>query len=68
MKKIREDEFREYLEYKQFMNERPGAGRKEKVIGKLSLDQLDMVRAARGDQEFAMFMSEMKARKEREDK
>lgn len=68
MKKIREDEFREYLEYKKFMNEVPGSTMKERANGKLDLGELDMVRAARGDQDFALFMNEMRARKEREEK
>ena len=68
MRKIKDEEFREYMEYKKFMNEKPGAVKNENKSGKLSLDQLDLVRAARGDQDFAKFMSEMKARKEREGK
>lgn len=68
MKTIRDEEFREYMEYKKFMNEKPGAAKKGLKSGKLSLDQLDLVRAARGDQDFAQFMNEMKAREEREEK
>ena len=68
MKKIRDDEFREYLEYKRFMKEEPGVAGGKKKSGKLSLGELDMVRAARGDQDFALFMNEMRARKEREDR
>ncbi len=68
MKKISEDEFRDYLEFKKFMGEEPGSLRKKKPEGALSMEDLDMVRAARGDQDFARFMSEMKARKEREDR
>ena len=30
MKKISDDEFREYLEYKKFMNEEPGAASRKK--------------------------------------
>ncbi|MBQ9015856.1 MAG: hypothetical protein IJ109_07005 [Firmicutes bacterium] len=68
MRKITEDEFRDYLELKKFMNEVPGAAKGKTVKRHLSLDQLDEVRAARGDQEFAMFMDEMRARKEKEEK
>lgn len=68
MKKISEDEFRDYLEFKKFMGEEPGSLRKKKPEGALSMEDLDMVRAARGDQDFARFMSEMKSRKEREDR
>lgn len=67
MKKISEKEFRDYLEYKEFMGEGLSSTGK-KSDGRLSLDQLDMVRAARGDREFEQFMSEMKARKEKEEK
>ena len=68
MKKISEDEFRDYLEFKKFMGEEPGSIGQKTEEGKLDLGELDLVRAARGDQDFARFMSEMKARKEREDK
>ena len=68
MRKISDDEFREYLEIKKFMNEVPGEAKNKKITRQLSMDQLDGIRAARGDQEFAMFMNEMQARKEREDK
>ena len=68
MKKISDDEFREYLEYKKFMNEEPGAPSRKKKDRKLSLGELDLVRAARGDQDFEAFMNEMRARTEREEK
>lgn len=68
MKTIREDEFRDYLEFKKFMGEEPGSMGQKPSEGKLSLDELDLVRAARGEQDFARFMSEMKARKEREER
>ena len=66
MRKISDSEFRDYLEFKKFMNEVPGEAKAKKSRKRLSLDQLDEVRAARGDQEFAMFMHEMQSRNERE--
>ncbi len=72
MKPIREDEFKEYLEYKKFMGEIPGSRSQgqssSQRSGQLSLDELDMVTAARGDQEFASFLDEMKQRREKEEK
>lgn len=65
MKKISDDEFREYLEYKDFMGERPGETRK-KSVRKLDMDELNMVRAARGKQDFDLFLKEIKARSEEE--
>lgn len=67
MKKISEDEFREYLEFKEFMEEVPAGAGGNRSNGRLSLDELDMVRAARGNQDFELFMEELRARKERED-
>ncbi len=66
MRKITDDEFREYLEYKKFMNEVPGTVKMKKPRKHLSLDELDGVRAARADQEFSMFMNEMRRREEEE--
>lgn len=68
MKKITDKEFKEYLEYKRFMGEEPGAGRISKKPGKLSMDELDQVRAARGNQDFEDLLEEMKRRKKEEDK
>ena len=65
MKKIQDEEFREYLEYKDFMGERPGESRK-KTSRKLDLGELDQVRAAKGNKDFALFLKEMKAREEEE--
>lgn len=65
MKRINDEEFREYLEYKEFMGERPGeTGRKS--VRRLNLDELDQVRAATGDRDFAAFLREMQARDEDE--
>lgn len=65
MKRINDEEFREYLEYKEFMGERPGeTGRKP--VRRLNLDELDQVRAATGDRDFAAFLREMQARDEDE--
>ena len=50
------------------MNEEPGAASRKKKDRKLSLGELDLVRAARGDQDFEAFMNEMRARTEREEK
>ena len=68
MKKITKEEMNEYFEYKDLMGEKVGAEAGHKGGDKLSFDELDQVAAARGDQDFAAFLSEMEARKEREDK
>lgn len=63
MKKVKDEEFREYLEYKKFMGEVPGeTGRKP--LRKMSMDELDQVRAARGNQDFALFLKEIREREE----
>ena len=65
MKRINDKEFREYLEYKEFMGERPGeTGRKK--TRRLDLDELDQVRAATGNRDFAQFLKKMQARDEEE--
>lgn len=66
MKKITNEEFREYLEYKEFMGERPGqVGRKSGR--KLDMDELGQIRAAKGKQDFEMFLKEIKSRSEEEE-
>lgn len=65
MKKITDEEFRDYLDYKKFMGEEPGAvGRKSRR--RLDLSELDQVRAASGKPDFALFLHEMKEREEGE--
>ncbi len=66
MKKISDREFRDYMEYKRFMGEEPG--QKGRVKGrKLDLNELDQVRAATGNRDFALFLKEMQARSEEEE-
>jgi uncharacterized protein YfeS len=64
MKSISKEEFNEYLEYKRFMDQRPGEAAKGSDDGALSLDELDQVAAARSDREFSAFLNEMKQRRE----
>ena len=68
MKPISKSEFEEYLEYKKFMDQRPGQASKGRSDGAMSLDELDQVAAARSDREFTEFLNEMKHRKETGDK
>ena len=66
MKRINEEEFKEYLEYKRFMGEKPGESARTSGR-KLNLEELDQVRAASGKRDFDLFLREMQARSEEEE-
>ena len=68
MKNISKEEFKDYLEYKEFMNEKVGAAGRFDQSDVMNLDELDQIAAARGEQDFTAFLNEMKRRQERDDK
>ena len=66
MKKIQDEEFREYLEYKRFMGEAPGQARKSPGR-RLNMEDLDQVRAASGNREYELFLREIQKKMNGED-
>ena len=67
MKKISREEFNDYMEYKRFM-------KKDTVSGlidadeSMSLDELDQITAARGNEDFTAFLQKIKDMEKEEDK
>lgn len=59
MKKISNDEFKEYMEYKKFMNGNAAAQTKGEDEP-MSFDELDAVTAARGNEDFESFMQKIR--------
>ncbi|MDO4868833.1 MAG: hypothetical protein Q4A65_00875 [Bacillota bacterium] len=56
MKKITEEEFKDYMEYKKFISEES-----------MSMDELDQVTAAKGSEDFAAFMRKVKDMEKEDD-
>ena len=57
MKRISEEEFRDYMDYKKFMSEE-----------EMSMNELDDIVAAKGSEDFSTFMQKIKDMEKEDDK
>ena len=56
MKRITEEEFKDYMDYKKFMSEE-----------EMSMNELDEVGAAKGSEDFSVFMQKIRDMEKKED-